>query len=270
MFKIDFIVHAFTSDSIGLDERFGKTQEIDNVVEPDVAADDNSGGTASSSHDSDVQLVLDILPHLERTFVVKLLSRYENAETAIAAILEGNLPPDLDVHNATEASDPTPINEPSCEKNANLDDVSKLLDNIGINEGTTVIIKCDKRRPMRAKNERKVLDDKSTIREWKTRYEAYGYVSEDYEDEYDDSYDALADSETKSVNQQLKQSGALNVTLDDVDDSESDSSEEEPNRGERDPRRDFCENPEVVRERLARMRSNRFPNTHKRPTAPIG
>lgn len=205
--------------------------------------------------------------------MVKLLSRYESTDLAIGAVLEGNLPPDLDVDSTLEeaspasniaapAPSPPPASTLSSEENAQLKEVTKLLDEIGINQGTTVIIKADKRKLVRVKNERKVLDDKDTIREWKSRYEQYGYVSEDYEDEYDDSYDALAESETKSVNHQLKQSGALNVTLDDVDDSDSESGEEAQNR---DVRRDFCENPEAVRERYARLRNNRYANTRKGP-----
>lgn len=220
----------------------------------------SSVSNQKSSAEQDVQNVLDILPHLERSFVIKLLSRYENAELAIAAVLEGNLPPDLDNNN--------PVHDDLVEKtqteNANLKQVAKLLDDMGI-DGTKIIIKGDKRQPVRPKNERKVLDDKSTVREWKQRYEEYGYVSEDYEDEYDDSYDAMAESETKSVNQQLKHSGALNVGMDEVDDSESEESDEENGSQFRDARKDFCENPEAARERYAQQRNNRLGSVRRPP-----
>lgn len=269
MFKIDFIVQAFTANAAETDssDRPIASQAADPAVVDKQIAQTNTT-SASSNINKDSQMVLDILPHLDVDFVVKLLSRYENAELAIGAILECNLPPDLNVNDTNaSAAEATIIPEQtlSVDNDAQLNEVTKLLDNIGVDDHTTVIIRTDKRKPVRMKDARKILDDKRAVTELKSRYYEYGYVSEDYEDEYDDSYEALAESETKSVNQQLKQSGALNVVMDDVDDSESDSSDDNGLSGGRDTRRDFCENPEVVRERLARMRNNRQSNQRKGP-----
>lgn len=52
--------------------------------------------------EQEVRYVLDVLLH----FMRKILTRYENTELAIAVVLEGNLPPDLE-KNAEIESNPT-------------------------------------------------------------------------------------------------------------------------------------------------------------------
>lgn len=263
MFKVDFILQAFTAENEeflkSFVDRAGATEESAANFEEPGTEPTSSKKNAKPSVETDVQNVLDILPHLERQFVVKLLSRYENAEQAIAAVLEGNLPPDLDGSNPETGGSPEKHQQP---EESNIEQVTKLLDDIGIDQRTTIIIKGDKRQPMRQKNVKKVLDDKTHVREWKSRYEELAYVPENYEDEYDDSYDAMAESETKSVNQHLKHSGFHNAVND--DDSESDDSDG-PGNG-RDTKRDFCENPEAVRERYAQMRNNRYPQKPQPPS----
>lgn len=264
MFKVDFIKQAYTAASEGLPTLLAEEAgAVDgNPFELDDGEESPSLDELIPSIDINVQSVLDILPDLEPAFVVKLLSRYENAELAIAAVLEGNLPPDLDGNNPM--ADEVVVEAPP--KNKTLDHVTKLLDDIGLNDGAKIIIKGDKRVPVSKKSERKVLEDKTMVQEWRARYEEYGYVSEDYEDEYDDSYDAMADSETKSVNKQLKHSGTLNVTFDEV---ESEDEESEPEGGgqdrDRDTRNDFCENPEAIRERRMQARNSRLSSSRRPP-----
>lgn len=256
MFKVDFILQACSAVNAG---KSTPLVEQANTIEVDFFEPEVVDVSPTEQYDINVQTVLDILPDLEPEFAVKLLSRYENAELAIAAVLEGNLPPDLDSNN--------PISDEvveECPKSSALEHVTNLLDDIGLDEGAKIIIKGDKRAPISKKSERRILEDKTTVHELRSRYEEYGYVSENYEDEYDDSYDAMAESETKSVNQQLKHSGALHVTFDEVE-SEDEESDEENGAVIRDTRRDFCENPEVIRERMMQARNSRFASSRKPP-----
>lgn len=235
-----------------------------------LTADISSPSSAPSSAvpiENEVQNVLDVLPHLGAAFVRKLLSRYDNTESAIAAVLEGNLPPDLDESNPDLVKE-SPMKEP--KPNQQIDDMTKSLNDValGINESIKIIIKGDKRQADRPKQEKRVLNDKSHIHDLKTRYQEYGYVSEnEYDDEYDDSYDALAESETKSAAKLLRKSGAMNVVVDEVDE-ESEEDEDHGTDG-RDKTRDFCENPEAARERYAQRHMSRFPNRAPKPQAEV-
>lgn len=264
--KVDFVVQGYTS---------GKTH----VVKPEkdstaaVSSSSNSDGAsvgasgsfstknASDPNEMDIQNVLDVLPHLEVPFVRKLLMRYDNTESAIAAVLEGNLPPDLD--------DTIHLDSPTTEKKIDepVQQVTEMLEKqkLDSNDRETVNIKI-KSQVVRPKAEKRFLDDKSAIKEFHARNIEHGYVdmADEYDDEYDDSYDAVVESESKAKTI-LRNTGAINELVDEVEDSEESESEDDgPAPGEqRDRTRDFCENPEVARERWARNREAKYGN--KRP-----
>lgn len=244
---MNFIVEAYTSGNVSV---------LAESSEPVIVATANSSKPIDPI-EKEVQNVLDVLPHLESDLVRKLLTRYENTELAIAAVLEGNLPPDLQTSIKSEAN-------PSAE-----DDLTKLVDQVTLDDAggpTRVIIKASKTQKVRPRAEKRILDDKRHVRELQTRYTEYGYVTDDdYNDEYDDSYDALTESETKSVHRNLRNTGALNIVMDDVDDSDDDEEEEEDNSQQfgasgdsRNASKDFCENPEEIRERWARNRQAKY------------
>lgn len=246
-YKINFVIEAFSAEPESVPD-----SPIEAVAGPHAA----SPNKPSSSKQKDplqgkVQCVLDVLPHLEPEFVKKLLTRYEDTESAIAAVLEGNLPPDLDDTVQLESESPKHV-VPS-----KVPEVTDMMSNIDLIENSTrIITKETKSKQIRSREEKKILNEKEHVRELQSRYIVYSYISDDeYEDEYDDSYDAVTESETKSTAKNLKSTGAQNYVMDDVDDDESSESETEPSR---DASKDFCENPEAVRERWARNRQAKF------------
>lgn len=250
MFKVKFLVEAYTVENAEISKTLIQSTPANSSV---VAAAANSSKPIDLI-EKEVQNVLDVLPHLDASFVRKLLTRYENTELAIAAVLEGNLPPDLlDLENTIEA-------------NATVEeDITKMVDQVSLydaDETTRVITKSSKMQNIRPRAEKRILDDKRHVRELQNRYTEYGYVTDDdYNDEYDDSYDALTESETKSVQKILRNTGALNNVMDDIDDDEDedDNDQQLESSGEsRNTSKDFCENPEVIRERWARNRQAKF------------
>lgn len=263
--KVDFVLKAYTT---------GKTDEQPKVSKQAVIApssSNNEAGTSGSSSkkvahsiESDIQNILDVLPHLEVSFIRKLLTRYDNTESAIAAVLEGNLPPDLD--ETIQVDSPTNDTKPD-------DGIKKCTDlmekqNLGDVDREIVKIKTKVIRP---KAEKRFLDDKSAIKEFHARNIEHGYIDmpDEYDDEYDDSYDAVVESEAKTM-KILKNTGAINELVDEIDDSEESESGDETYAGaagdHRDKTRDFCENPEAARERWARNREAKYGN--KRPPRP--
>lgn len=259
--KIDFVMQGYAS---------GKVPVIKSAKDAVASSSNGAAGTSSASGSSsnskvagpseiDIQSVLDVLPHLEVPFVRKLLTRYENTESAIAAVLEGNLPPDLDetIH----------LESPSMEKKIDepIQQVTEMMENQKLDSNDREIVKI-KSQVVRPKAEKRFLDDKSSIKEFHARNIEHGYVDmiDEYDDEYDDSYDAVVESESKS-RKILRNTGAINELVDEVEDSEeSDSDDENIASGEqRDRTRDFCENPEAARERWARNREAKYGN--KRP-----
>lgn len=261
---MNFIVEAYTAENA----EFLKT-----IIDQSVLAEssvETCTVVANSSKpvdpiEKEVQNVLDVLPHLDASFVRKLLTRYENTELAIAAVLEGNLPPDLENNVEIE------------EKATTEEDLAKIVDQVTLydaGDATRVIMKNSRTQNVRLRAEKRILDDKRHVHELQNRYTEYGYVTDDdYNDEYDDSYDALAESETKSVQKILRNTGALNNVMDDLDDDSDDDDEGED--GINDDQRsgethsnskDFCENPEVIRERWARNRQAKFKGSAPAPS----
>lgn len=250
--KVDFVVQAYGSSS-----------------NASVAKSKNGIENPSSSSNSkpidrseiEVQNVLDVLPHLEVAFIRKLLVRYDNTESAIAAVLEGNLPPDL-------VQTDLQISESNADENMKKCTDKMEKSTLGPEDKEIVNVKI-KSQVIRPKAEKRFLDDKSAIKEFHMRNIEHGYVDmvDEYDDEYDDSYEAVVESESKTM-KILKNTGAINDLVDEVGDSdESESSDEVTTEG-RDKTRDFCENPELRRERWARNREAKYGNT--RPTKPSG
>lgn len=187
--KVDFVLRAYTT---------GKTESIPKVT-PKIIANpsSSSNGELSASGSSakgftdrneiEIQSILDVLPHLEVPFIRKLLTRYENAESAIAAVLEGNLPLDLD--------ETIQIESPSTETKVDID-VEKctvLMENQRLSTDNKEIVNIKmKTQVIRPKAEKRFLDDKSAIKEFHARNIEHGYIDmpDEYDDEYDDSYDA--------------------------------------------------------------------------------
>lgn len=266
MFKVDFIVQAYSSQ----DEEYSEELLASVVAKIELEdARDMEGAAGGSSIapepvDKHIQSVLDVLPHLQSDFVRRLLGRYESPELAIAAVLEGNLPPDLE-----ETEDVSAVSAP-------VEQLAGVLDNMDFGrKGRTesVVVKSGKGFPGQPKNLKAMLDDKSHVRALKSRYQEYGLVPEqEYDDEYDDSYEALADNEPKAVRSQGNLA-ARNFVVDEVDDDEeeSDDADDDPSERERDRNRDFCENPEAVRDRWAQSRNSkiaaRYPGKPVRPQA---
>lgn len=245
-FKLNFIVEAYSA--------------VDNLNGVQASADNNiSVETSNLNDERELRKVLDVFPDFQREFVKKILTRYESTESAIAAILEGNLPPDLDANTITE-------------ENSTVRKITDLINEMDFNidKNTKIIVKSDKNKPIFREIEKRILDDKTHVAQLKNKYDELGYVSEEYEDEYDDSYDALAESETKSVSKLLKKSGAV---LDEIEDDEDEDSEndEDSNNGNddntRDTSRDFCENPEAIRERRARAFNDRMKKHSNNPSS---
>lgn len=265
-FKVDFIVQAYTSENKNFSELFlvngnsarASTTSGDDQNGNDINnADDDQGAAAALPTDENeqIQCVLDVLPHLSKEFVQKILARYENTELAIAAVLEGNLPPDLENNGVLEDhSTKLPYDEPSTSSAS----AASILNEFSHRGRPAVMVKTGKGFPGAPKTMKALLDDKSHVHSLRTRYEEYGLVPEgDYDDEYDDSYDAMAETETK-----VKKGVSYDIY-------ESDGEEEDDNdnddAGQRDRSKDFCENPEAIRERWAQNRNNRF--AARRPAA---
>lgn len=295
MFKVNFIHQAYTT----ADEQFLTTTTYPPLSKEKsipIEYEDEEGAAAwpaSKSSPADIQNVLDVLPYLERIVVEKLLERYDNPELVISAVLEGNLPPDLqELQNQ-----PTAVSaaEPSTSKAKKMGNTTKLQE-LGFGDDDSVIVKRNKGFPGQPKNLQTMLDDKTHVRSLKSRYEEYGLVTEnDYDDEYDDSYDALAESEAKGIkNKSAARNVIFNELQDDYDDDtdEDDDSEEESQqddgkaRGAKDDgkgkgasaaglssyldtSKDFCENPELVRERRAQNWNNKMGARAPRKTTKI-
>lgn len=298
MVKVQFLRNAYTATS---DEHFLTTSTYP-PPEPSTQSRRNKPATATNNTNNPlIQSVLDVLPDLNRDFVTRLLERYaNNTEQAIAAVLEGNLPPDLqptDPAAAADNSSSLPIKNP------------KPSDPFGFGDAAGVIVKRNKGFPGQARNLATLLDDKTHVRQLRDRYHEWGLIAEaptdedgaplpttgatgskynEYDDEYDDSYDALADTERRGGgggggggsrraiavrNPNRAVFDELRDDVEDDDDEDEDDEEEEEDinaqaatssRGGAagsssyyDRSKNFCENPEVARERRAQQWNNK-------------
>lgn len=256
MFKVEYILNAYIS---GQPEPIKNGHTFVEDEEEEVAGAMALPPPTDSNSNEQIQEVLNIFPHLTTDFVEKLLQRYESTEKAIAEYLEGNLPPDLIENDGSpidEFIQPAPSASPI--PSAAASDKDKFLDQFNFADNTKVIVKMGKGFPGGHRSASSLLDDKSHIRSLKDRYESYGLIVEndenEYDDEYDDSYDGMTESESKSHRK------AVGVNADFVVDEEDENDEEEDDEDaeQRDKSKDFCENPEVIRERLAKSRYSKF------------
>lgn len=277
--KLEFVQNAYREEKEngGLTNGHGVEEEI---PEDNESFGEAAGGFAPEEEQSksgpskpltpeqqievSVREMLDVLPHLGDGFIRKVLARYDTVEQAIAAVLEGNLPPDLAEADSSEPYIPPDKTdrfflETGIER-LNIYDGDEL--DVLVHDKVKGVIKKGKGMPGQAKNLKQMLDDKSHVRELKDRYQEYQNVCDEYDDEYDDSYDAMADSESKKVRLSVEMRNAL---VDEVDDESEDEGEQvEPEEEQPAGRKpmDFCENPEVVRQRYEERRRSKQQARH--------
>lgn len=275
-FKLDFVQNAYCSGENGLtnghddaefpedDESFGEAAGgIAEEVEPGPsAAPTQQELTPEQQIEANVRKVLDILPDLGDGYVRKILARYEDVEQAIAAVLEGNLPPDL-----AEADPSEPYIPPDKLDNFYMETGIERLNiydgdefDVLVHDKIKGVMKKGKGMPGQPKNLKELLDDKSHVQEMKDRYQEYSNVCDEYDDEYDDSYDAMAESESKTIRLSKQMRNALVDELDDEEDEEDDEAEEQSGSAANGGKKplDFCENPEVLRQRAEERRRSKY------------
>lgn len=251
---MDFIKQAYTAENENFRIKNVGASSSGACSSGACSSGSNTAGECSMPLDpkeKEVQNILDVLPDLDVAFVRKLLTRYESTELAIAAVLEGNLPPDLDSTNNIEA----PMNDK--KPSVQIEKTTSAMDVLNLGANTQIASKHIKSQTIKSKAEKRFLNDKSSIKEFHMRNIEYGYV--DYDDDFDDSFD----EESKTATKILKNTGVINEMVDEIiESSEEDDEKTDPSQ-QRDNSRDFCENPEVIRERWARNREAKYGN--KRP-----
>lgn len=268
-FKLDFILqgvavengynHIENEVESYIPDEDEKYTQHDNVI-PSTSGYINGAAKFENSIEENVKHVLDVLPHLGDGFIRKLLARYDNVEQAITAVLESNLPPDLADSDQNEVYIPPDLQDEKFLEagiqRLNVFDGDEY--DVMTQDKLKCVVKRGKGMPGGPKDLKSMLDDKSHVKAFRSRYQQYNMVTEDsnddeYDDEYDDSYDALAESETKTVRL------AKNVIVDEIDDDESEESDDdnfnEGNEFRKKSNQDFCENPEIVRARYEHKRN---------------
>ncbi|XP_004535103.1 activating signal cointegrator 1 complex subunit 2 [Ceratitis capitata] len=284
-FKASFIVQGYKQESKSSVPKSNtktnkKSQNSGKSNKKKLQSSANDENVASISNvtpgrdiDLEVTSVLDVLPHLGTGYVRRILSRYDNSEEAMSAILENNLPPDLVNADQTEVYIPPDPQDKTYQqtgvKHYNVYDGDEY--DVMTQDNPKCIIKQGKGMPNAPKNAAQLLDDKSDLAQLKSRYQAYTLVSEgessndEYNDEYDDSYEALLESETRVVKSKQLKAGLANV--EDVSDDESEEGEdaaEDKSKSnaqfDRNKQMNFCENPEDVRARYEARRQAKWGN----------
>lgn len=230
--------------------------------------------------DLEVSAVLDVLPDLGMGFIRRVLNRYENSEQAIAAILDDNLPPDLlhmDRQEVYIPADPQDkLQSQTGVRHYNVHDGDKY--DVLTHDNPQCIIKQGKGLPGAPRNAEQLLDDKRDINQLKQRYQQYALVEEtsnecgaEYDDEYDDSYEALNDGQAPPqslLRTKLQQASAAAASSayeaqdafeDDQDDDDNASDDGDQNVATNVTKRmDFCENPELIRERYQQRQMAKY------------
>lgn len=219
---------------------------VNSAAKPGPSSPSLSRKAEGRDFDIEASQVQDLFPHLGDGFIRKLLHRYENSELAIAAIIESNLPPDMQDLDQTEP------HIPEDPRDAVFKETGVHRTNIFAGDALDVMTNDQLKCTVKYKgitvgaprNVEELLNDKTHINETRQRYEPYTMVPEgDYDDEYDDSYDAMAESESKS---RKSRSAGKEVVFD----YESSSEEEEEEAEEVSAASNaFCENPEAIRAR---------------------
>lgn len=277
-FKLDFVQNAYCG-GMADDEENGLTNGHGDgeLPEEDESFGEAAGGimdepeagpsrsaveplTPEQQIEANVRKVLDVLPHLGDGYVRKILLRYDDVEQAIAAVLEGNLPPDLagadpsEPHIPPDKTDKFFI-ETGIER-LNIYDGDEL--DVMVHDKIKGVIKKGKGMPGQPKNLKEMLDDKSHVKEMKGRYQEYSNICDEYDDEYDDSYDAMADSESKTIRLTAQMRNALVDELDDEDEEEEGEEDEVKQESGGKKPLDFCVNPETIRQRYEESRRSKY------------
>lgn len=248
-FKADFILQAYLSDEKTLDENYrgpertGKTA-LKSAAKPGASSSSLNRKAKERDFDMEASQIQDLFPHLGDGFIRKLLTRYDQSELAIAAIIEGNLPPDMQDMDQTEPHIPEdPRDAVFKETGVHRTNVfaGDALD-VMTNDQLSCTVKYKGITVGAPRNVAELLNDKTHIKETRQRYEEYTMVPEGYDDEYDDSYDAMAESESKS---RKSRSAGKEVVFDESSSEEEAEEEEAMSRA----KNAFCENPEAIRAR---------------------
>ncbi|XP_060664154.1 activating signal cointegrator 1 complex subunit 2 [Drosophila nasuta] len=258
------------------DEESGVQHEAATATVSTVATIENGSSNSKRDIDLEVSAVLDVLPDLGMGFIRRLLTRYDNSEQAIAAILDDNLPPDLihmDRQEVFIPADPQDkLQRQTGVRHYNVHDGDRY--DVLTQDNPQCIIKQGKGLPGTARNAEQLLDDKRDIGQLKQRYQQYALVEEtpdeatgaEYDDEYDDSYEALNDGQAPPMSllrAKLQQASAVNSAYeaqdasdDEQDDDESDDEQQKLATSKRGT--DFCENPEVTRARYQQRQQAKY------------
>lgn len=274
------IADELTGNVPAEDDAAAEEEEEDSRASPvtitTTATIENSRGNRDM--DLEVSAVLDVLPDLGMGFIRRVLTRYENSEQAISAILDDNLPPDL-VHMDRQEiyipSDPQDkLQRQTGVRHYNVHDGDKY--DVLTRDNPECIIKQGKGLPGAPRNAEQLLDDKREIKQLKERYQQYTLVEEtphedggEYDDEYDDSYEALNDGQAPPqslLRARLQQASAAAAssayeaqdTLDDDEDQPSSDEEQRNPNAAAGKRNDFCENPEVIRARYQQRQQAKY------------
>ncbi|KAH8356867.1 hypothetical protein KR200_004769 [Drosophila serrata] len=276
-YKVDFVISgyqkALSSCPSGImadDMASNLDSELDDDDEDEensspisTLASPNANG-ATRDLDLEVAAVLDVLPDLGIGFIRSLLTRYDNSEQAIAAILDDNLPPDLaQMDRQKEYIPPDPqdkLQRQTGVRHYNVHDGDRY--DVLTRDQPECVIKQGKGLPGAPRNAEQLLDDKRDLVQLKQRYQEYALVEEtplengEYDDEYDDSYEALNEGQAPPISllRSKLQATASNSAYeaqdqeDDDDEGESSVSGSDAEPAKRNAA-DFCENPEVTRAR---------------------
>uniref|UniRef100_A0A1A9W402 CUE domain-containing protein n=1 Tax=Glossina brevipalpis TaxID=37001 RepID=A0A1A9W402_9MUSC len=236
--------------------------------------------------ESEIDMVSDCLPDLGTGFIRRLLTRYDNGEEAIAALLEENLPPDLFNLDRSEVYIPPDLQDTLIQeigiKHYNEFDGDKY--DVMTQDNPKGIIKKGKGLPNAPKNLAQLLDDKRDIALLRDRYHRYSLIAEEhlseeheYEDEYDDSYEVVLESGSRAFKYKEFKHTLADVAGESEDESDSKDCDEitkekrpETIENEGRPKLDhFCENPEEERHRyemsnrMTYQKSNRKMQNHR-------
>ncbi|KAI8036013.1 activating signal cointegrator 1 complex subunit 2 [Drosophila gunungcola] len=288
-YKVDFVIAGYQkalsscpggimADDMALDNLVDTEEEDDEFEDEDSSRTSplpttTAANGAARDLDLEVTAVLDVLPDLGRGFIRRLLTRYENSEQAIAAILDDNLPPDLAQMDRQEVYVPPDpqdkLQRRTGVRHFNVHDGDRY--DVLTRDQPECIIKQGKGLPGAPRNAEQLLDDKRDLEQLKERYQQYAMVEEtplesgEYDDEYDDSYEALNEGQAPPVSllRARLQGAASNSAyeaqdqVEDDDDEESSGSGSEAETAKRNGR-EFCENPEVIRARYQQRQMAKY------------
>ncbi|XP_017064304.1 activating signal cointegrator 1 complex subunit 2 [Drosophila eugracilis] len=284
-YKVDFVIAGYQkalSSCPGGIMADNMVSHLDTEEEDDEYEEEDSSRTsplpsptangATRDIDLEVNAVLDVLSDLGTGFIRRLLTRYENSEQIIAAILDDNLPPDLAQMDRQEVYVPPDpqdkLQRQTGVRHFNVHDGDRY--DVLTRDQPECIIKQGKGLPGAPRNAEQLLDDKRDLEQLKERFQQYAMVEEtslesgEYDDEYDDSYEALNEGQAPPVSLlraklQGVASNSAYEAQDQVEDEEEESSESgsDTETGKRN-NRDFCENPEVIRARYQQRQMAKY------------